>query len=256
MKILLYFIAITISLTACTSARHVASQVTSGSVALIVKAYVGKVPFSPDSIYKTPTGESFSIKTLKFFISDLALSNAAAKESKALYSTNSCGIHLIDLSSGLSDTMKLAFPEGAYSDFRFTMGVPRTLNHQDPASAPAPLDLGNDDMFWEWNSGYIFFLLDGKTDGIKDGLLHVAIGNDSRLMPFWFGDLFDREPLVKISSEKKTVIEIQLDLLQLFKNGDSSFYSINTIDRAIVHNGHHADVLRNNLMQAIRVEVR
>ena len=49
-------------------------------------------------------------------------------------------------------------PAGEYTAVRFVMGVPEDQNHQDPAAAPAPLNITT--LFWNWNAGYKFIRFD------------------------------------------------------------------------------------------------
>lgn len=43
-------------------------------------------------------------------------------------------------------------------ELRFTLGLPSTLNHQNPLTAQSPLQ--QSDMHWSWQNGYKFFRLD------------------------------------------------------------------------------------------------
>jgi uncharacterized repeat protein (TIGR04052 family) len=49
-------------------------------------------------------------------------------------------------------------PNTALTQVRFTLGVPNALNHQDRATAPAPLDAAS--MHWNWQNGYKFARFD------------------------------------------------------------------------------------------------
>ncbi|MCJ8319867.1 MAG: metallo-mystery pair system four-Cys motif protein [Colwellia sp.] len=51
-----------------------------------------------------------------------------------------------------------AIEPSAISQLRFTLGVPFSLNHQNPLLQPSPLNVPN--MFWVWHSGHKFFRLD------------------------------------------------------------------------------------------------
>ena len=53
-------------------------------------------------------------------------------------------------------------PAGDYNGVRFTLGVPRSLNHIDQTTAPAPLDIAA--LFWSWNGGYKFVRADHISD--------------------------------------------------------------------------------------------
>src|SRR6187402_1243547 len=124
-------------------------------------------PFFIDSIYRSPGGELYEISNCKFFVSNIAFSSSLGKEESA-FIENKLPILLIDFGKSndttkqgiLSEKYSLHLQTGAYTDVRFDVGLPRQINHTDPTSAPAPLDLAQQDMYWEWNSGYIFLLIE------------------------------------------------------------------------------------------------
>jgi uncharacterized repeat protein (TIGR04052 family) len=64
-------------------------------------------------------------------------------------------------------------PGGQYSGLRVTLGVPFEKNHQDASTASAPLNVST--LFWNWNGGYKFMRLDGRTTGQPNGYnLHLG----------------------------------------------------------------------------------
>ena len=235
------------------------AAVSTGKVEFICVPMVGDEPFSFDSIYKTPAGETYAVNNLKFFLSDIAFSRSDISERPAQPAAAMHGVYLADFTEATGDTMagKLRYKAsfemqtGSYSDIRFNIGIPRSLNHGDPTQAPSPLDIANTDMFWEWNSGYIFFLLEGKSSYAEDSIVHIAVGGDSRIMPVSFGDLFNAVPLVRVQEGSITRIYFKLDLNRMFINADGSFYSFKPEEAAVVHGGYYADKIRLNILQAL-----
>ncbi len=62
---------------------------------------------------------------------------------------------------------------GPFTGIRFRLGVPFELNHGDASTAPAPLNRVA--MFWNWNGGYKFIRVDGRTTGQPMGWrLHLG----------------------------------------------------------------------------------
>lgn len=61
-----------------------------------------------------------------------------------------------------------AVPAGMYHGVGFKVGVPFELNHADASTAPSPLNLTS--LFWNWQSGYKFMRIDGKSTGIPEGM--------------------------------------------------------------------------------------
>jgi hypothetical protein len=230
-----------------------------GEVELVFIPMVGDKPLYLDSVYTNPSGEKYVLDKLSFFISDLGFSLATGLENPIVSTLSKNGVFLIRLEECNHDagygkqSIKLGFKvkAGAYSEIRFNVGVPRGLNHADPTAAAPPLDPGKSDMFWEWNSGYIFFIANGKLPQDSNQLLHFAIGGDSRVMPFSFGNLFNIKPVIEVKENKITRVNFTIDFNKIFINGDGSKYTFKSQDASIVHGGYYADVLRMNCLRSI-----
>jgi len=62
---------------------------------------------------------------------------------------------------------------GPFTGVRFTVGVPFDRNHDDASTAPAPLD--SSAMFWNWQGGYKFIRIDGRSEALGGGFfLHLG----------------------------------------------------------------------------------
>lgn len=139
--------------------------------------------FIINQVYTYPLDYSFKIEKLQLYISE---------------------VKLIDQDGGSHDLSKIIFvdsdsdengittiiPEGNYTSITFSIGVPQSMNGtQDPDFEAAlydpdhPLSLSNA-MYWTWNTGYRFVLLDGRinTNPTEDEefetLLSIHTGKD------------------------------------------------------------------------------
>jgi hypothetical protein len=105
--------------------------------------------------YVTPAGDEFTVTTLRYYISNIKLKKADGTE-YALPDS----YFLID--QALPESRKISvskIPSGDYNSLTFTVGVDSLHNVsgvQQGALAPS-------DMFWNWNSGYIFMKLEGRS---------------------------------------------------------------------------------------------
>ena len=77
---------------------------------------------------------------------------------------------------GMNDYVSGTVPAGQYSGVVFTNGVPEALNHLDQATQPPPLDLT--DMYWQWLTGYRFFVLELK-EANADARAEAAAAEDA-----------------------------------------------------------------------------
>jgi hypothetical protein len=256
MKIYFSFILLLIATSHCVTQKKSANVSNDlGTVEFVITPLISGKRIYFDSIYQSPNGEKYQLKTLRFYLSNIAFAKSTGDETP-IVSEIPTGVFLVDFNNSTNNAgdYKLSYKvkAGQYSDIRFDMGVPRELNHADPATAKFPLDLGRGDMYWEWNSGYIFLLAEGYGPDVYKNSFHFAVGSDARIMPFSFGNLFNVVPLVKVEKNKVTKIYFEFDFNKVLVNGNGSNYSFKSFETAIVHGGYQADVLRTNILNAFK----
>lgn len=112
--------------------------------------------------YTNAAGESFKITKLKYYVSNFILTNSNG--SKYVVPQDSC-YFLLDESDGTEHAPVLHIPEGEYTRLQFTVGVDSLRNTMDISKRTGALDPTSTaaDMYWSWNSGYIFFKLEGSS---------------------------------------------------------------------------------------------
>ena len=107
-------------------------------------------------------GESLKITKLKYYVSNFVLTNADG----TIYTVpqDSC-YFLIDESDPATHEPALKVPEGEYKTLTFTVGVDSLRNTMDISKRTGVLDPATTaaDMYWGWNSGYIFFKVEGTS---------------------------------------------------------------------------------------------
>lgn len=112
----------------------------------------GKKIVLSDSVYENKYGEKYTVSKLKFYISNFNFSTKGCRK----YSNQ---IFLIDAAT--KDSFTIRRPEGRFFAVMFNIGVDSILNCSGAQSgALDPLN----DMFWTWNSGYVNFKLEGKSE--------------------------------------------------------------------------------------------
>ncbi|MEI9957979.1 MAG: MbnP family protein [Ferruginibacter sp.] len=124
-----------------------------GNVNISFINMVNDAPLILDSNeYTNPFGEVYRVSKLKYYISNIKLNSAQ----KSFIEPDS--YHLIDA----ADTASLHFSFDAaannYNSISFIIGVDSIKNVSGAQSGA--LDPTNG-MFWTWNSGYVFFKLEG-----------------------------------------------------------------------------------------------
>lgn len=105
--------------------------------------------------YINASGDSFSIRIYKYYISNIKLTNA---NGDVWAEPNS--YHFVDASVASTLTFDLTgVPAGNYTGMTFLIGVDSTRNVS--GAQTGALDPLNG-MFWTWNTGYIMAKLEGK----------------------------------------------------------------------------------------------
>jgi hypothetical protein len=112
--------------------------------------------------YTNAAGESFKVTKLKYYVSNFILTNSDG----TVYTVpqESC-YFLIDESDASTHDPVLKVPEGEYKTLTFTIGVDSLRNTKDISQRTGVLDPTTTaaDMYWSWNSGYIFFKIEGTS---------------------------------------------------------------------------------------------
>lgn len=121
---------------------------------------VGRVPLVKDSLYVNDFGESFTVRSFKYYISHIRALDASGDTLKELSGV----VYLVDMADAASGTIVLpALPEGA-TDLAFMIGVDSSINTGGVLTGSLDPARG---MFWTWNSGYIMAKLEGKSAASK-----------------------------------------------------------------------------------------
>ncbi len=128
--------------------------------------------------YTNATGETFKISLFKYFVSNFKLTRADGIE--YVVPQNNC-YFLTDESKPASLKPVLEIPEGQYTKLSFVLGVDSLRNTKDVSERTGNLDVAGtaSGMYWTWNSGYIFFKLEGNstvsTQSDKNFKYHIGL---------------------------------------------------------------------------------
>jgi len=113
--------------------------------------------------YSNSAGEQFTISTLQYFISNIRLRNTNGKD---FVVPQDSSYFLINESNPESRLVRINVPEGEYDRLYFIVGVDSLRNTMSIGKRKGVLDPANSmdyGMYWGWNSGYIFFKMEGNS---------------------------------------------------------------------------------------------
>jgi hypothetical protein len=172
----------------------------------------GKALLMGDGNHTNVFSENYTITRLKYYISNISLSGNE--------------VFLVDASK--EDSIQVqAFP-GVYSKLVFTLGVDSILNCS--GAQEGALDPLNG-MFWTWNSGYVFFKLEGYSPASTADLHRIehhiggyqGIHKASRKI-----ELFFKEPLL-INETDFNTIYLQMDLDKYWQGKNDIIIAANAL---------------------------
>ncbi|MGI4885241.1 MAG: MbnP family protein [Janthinobacterium lividum] len=128
-----------------------------GEVDIELEHTVGAAPLALSTqTYTTPAGDQFTVSKFKYYLSNLKLTKTDGTQYAVPES-----YYLVDAASSASQHLALTgVPVGDYTGLAFTIGVDSARNVS--GAQTGALDVNND-MFWTWNSGYIFTKFEGTS---------------------------------------------------------------------------------------------
>ncbi len=114
---------------------------------------------------KNAAGEEFTVTKLNYFVSNIALKKENGEVVK--FSDQYFLVRQSEANS-LNITLK-DVPAANYTGLTYTIGVDSLKSISDVSQRTGVLDpasYGADNMYWSWNSGYIFFKMEGTSPAI------------------------------------------------------------------------------------------
>ena len=167
----IYFVLIALIASSCSGSEPEITPDEKGTLTLHFDNVVGDKDLELTSgVYTNSSDESFSITTLKYFISNIKLKTTGNKE---FIVPQDFSYFLIDESDEETQDITLKdIPAGDYNSITFTIGVDSTRSVADISKRKGVLDPAATDMYWTWNSGYIFFKMEGTSSSIDDSFFY------------------------------------------------------------------------------------
>ena len=203
---------------------------------------VGNVGLLYNQNYLSESGQVFSVSKFKYYISNIKLT----KDDGTVYAPES--YYLIDQDVPASKKITLEnVPAGTYKGVSFTIGIDSARNCSGAQTGALDPLYG---MFWDWNTGYIFFKLEGHSDaapGTGDNLIFHTGGyklphNCIRTVsPSLGGQTFT------VKSGHTPNVHYKTDILEVFKSPTvidfTSTYSVQGGPQAEIISDNYTDMI-------------
>ncbi len=169
----------------------------------------GNIAERDQFLYMTEAGDSFQVTLLQYYLSNFEFHSPETGWKKMnkyqLIRLNEAGTHDFTIKD---------LPFGAYDSVRFYVGLDSATNHD--IDKEADLDPGNE-MVWTWNTGYIFYMFEGKFINNSTMIVPFAyhIGLDAYLMKY---ELPIQSVKTLSTSTTQANLELQLEIDQIFRS--------------------------------------
>lgn len=168
------------------------------------------------SVYTTDAGQRFTFSALRYYVSNIRLVKNDGSEHAI------SGKYLLVSTDSLKHDLGQV-PGGQYRGIKFAIGIDSATNHKDPTVYPLkhPLAIQSPNMHWSWNSGYIFFSIEGTCDTTLNNSDTLTYGQFSKGMFYHVG----MDPLYKqvdignssftLSKDNPFMLNIKVDINKL-----------------------------------------
>lgn len=127
--------------------------------------------------YTNSSSQVYKVTKLKYYVSNFKFTNVDG----SVYTVpQDSSYFLIDESDINRREAAFKIPEGEYKTLSYTLGVDSLRNTMDISKRTGDLDPTGiaSDMYWGWNSGYIFFKLEGTSSAVTSmgGVFQIHVG--------------------------------------------------------------------------------
>lgn len=186
----------------------------SGNLQIFLDNMVGNESLSFGKNFVNYNGDTFKVSKLNYYVSNIVL----IKSDNSTFSEEN-SYHLIKHSNSETSSFTIkGLPAGSYKSIKLMIGVDSTRNVSGVQSGDLDPVVAAD-MFWSWNSGYIFFKLEGTApkSGDPGKALEYHIGGyggankAQRSLEIGFGS-----QEAKVTTATTPVLHLKTDVNQLF----------------------------------------
>lgn len=256
MKNKLILAAILLSLISVTSCKKEPAITGKGSVTIHFDNRAGASDFAFSTNYTTALGETVNFSTFKYYVSNFVL--VKGDGSTYVIPQNET-YHLIDES--VDSSTEITFdniPAGDYNSLKYIIGVDSLRSTTDVSQRTGDLDPAGvgADMYWSWNSGYIFFKIEGtspqSTEMGNMFMYHIGGygGYSSSITNNIRNVSISSAEAIQVRESKNPEVHVYADVLQAFTSPVN--YSI--ASGAIIHMPDMGATIANNYADMFKID--
>lgn len=185
-------------------------EVQNGTVQIEIIPKVNGEVLTMNESYQDNLGRDYWFTTLKFYLSNIAIvSNSGAQ-------TQVSDVAIFDyepnrVGGPIQVTVPFGVNVGSYAAVMFETGVSPDLNALDVTTFPSdhPMSVNNN-MFWSWNTNYIFTKAEGYVESDSTLAWFIHTGTDEVYQP-----VVTLNKSFLVSSGQNTTVQVVLNLDEL-----------------------------------------
>lgn len=221
MKLFSVFAGMTMLALTLTSCDKAETPAGSGALQIEIEHRFGNAPFALNSNYITENNDTLSFTMVKYYVTNVQLKNT---DGETFFLPES--YYLINLDEGIEAMLTIdSIPAGTYTEISFLVGVDSTRN----VSGAQTGDLSQtNDMFWSWNSGYIFVRMEGTSQLAQSGSFVYHLGGFSGANSAIQKRTFD------LSAEPLQISDAGTPLMHFITDLRAAFSGQNALDPASI----------------------
>lgn len=223
MKLYIVIFLLFVCLTSCDDDESIQGV---GQLDIEFDSKVGDEDLVLNEYFTNAHDESFSLTRLNYYISNIVLTTDNGVEYVVPQDSSYFLIREDDEESHHVTIRNV--PAGDYNRITFTVGVDSLRSTLDISKRQGVLDpaQGHDGMYWTWNSGYIFFKMEGNSPAAPEEQSHAFyyhIGgyggyetpsiNNIRNATVDMGN-----SVAQVRANKSPEVHLHVDVLEFFKN--------------------------------------
>jgi hypothetical protein len=211
---------------------------------------VGEENLELNTDYTNSNGETFRLSKLNYYISNIKLKTNDGKE--FVVPQDSCYFLIIENEDESQAITLSNIPAGDYNQITFTIGVDSLRSTMDVSKRQGVLDpaQGHDGMYWTWNSGYIFFKMEGTSPVApvdQGNKFYYHIGGYGGYETPSLNNIREKtidmgNAIAQVRTNKYPEVHLHVDVLEFFKTPTT----ITIAEHSLVMFGDYSKVVSGN----------
>jgi hypothetical protein len=197
-----------------------------GKITIEFDNHVGENDLELNTPYQNSSGETFSLTKLSYYISNIRLRTVQGTE---YIVPQDSSYFLINEDDPESQEVTISnIPAGDYNQITFIIGVDSVRSKMDVSMRTGVLDPGDNEMYVDLNSGYIFLMMEGESpeSPLSGNAFNFSIGGYGGYDTPGINNIRERtvdmgNAHADIREDKSPEVHLHVDVLEIFSDPET-----------------------------------